>query len=106
MLFGFSSAVMQFGRFSAFIEAVGRRVLHLLVSLYVDDAHLTDLSASKGSAQQLLTSFMHLLGTPFAPTKQQRMSTTIDFLGITSCLEQAARDGIVTCFPRARLVTK
>ena len=35
LLFGFASSVFQFERFSFFLEAVGRRALHLMVSLFV-----------------------------------------------------------------------
>ena len=35
-LFGFESAVYGFGRWSAFLEAGGRRICQLLWSMYVD----------------------------------------------------------------------
>eukprot|EP00971_Amphidinium_carterae_P207954 4126593-Amphidinium_carterae.1 len=34
------------------------------------------------------------------------MSDTIDFLGVTSCLQQAVTSGVVQCFPWERLVAK
>ena len=41
LLFGLPLAVTSFNRYSRFSEALGRRLLFLLVSLYFDDAHLT-----------------------------------------------------------------
>ena len=42
MFFGYSSAVIQFGRYSKFLEALGRRIGQLLWSMYVDDGSLQD----------------------------------------------------------------
>eukprot|EP00971_Amphidinium_carterae_P099199 1962008-Amphidinium_carterae.1 len=53
MLFGLASAVIQFGRWSAFLEAATRRVAQVMLAMYVDDAHVADLSAAKGAGQQL-----------------------------------------------------
>ena len=52
-LFGLGSAVYSFGRWSAFREALPRRLLHLLWSMYVGDGSSTDLEAAKGSGQEL-----------------------------------------------------
>eukprot|EP00971_Amphidinium_carterae_P336376 6472724-Amphidinium_carterae.2 len=47
MLFGMTSAVLQFGRWSAWIEAVSRRLLQVVLSMYVDDAHIMDFSSAQ-----------------------------------------------------------
>ena len=52
LLFGLPLAVTSFNRYSRFIEALGRRLTYSLVSLYFDDAHITDLQSGLGSSQQ------------------------------------------------------
>ena len=49
LLFGLPLAVTSFNRYSRLVEALGRRLLFLLVSLYFDDAHISDW---KGQAKQ------------------------------------------------------
>ena len=73
LLFGLPLAVTSFNRVSQFTEAVGRRLLYVLTSLYFDDAHITDWASSKGSAQASFSSLNDLLGTPFAEKKRQPM---------------------------------
>eukprot|EP00971_Amphidinium_carterae_P092853 1838623-Amphidinium_carterae.1 len=72
MLFGFASAVIQFSRWSSWIEAVSRRLLHVMLSMYVDDASLMDVSTAKGESQALVSTFMTLLGAPFAKERNDR----------------------------------
>ena len=47
---GLLFAVTSFNRYRRFTEASGRRLLLCLVSMYFDDAHLTDWGSSKGSS--------------------------------------------------------
>ncbi|CAE7241467.1 FCPB [Symbiodinium natans] len=46
LLFGLPLAVTSFNRYSRAVEALGRRLLGILVSLYFDDSHLTDWRSS------------------------------------------------------------
>ena len=73
-------AVTSFNRYSRFCEAAGRRLLVLLVSLYFDDAHLTEWSSSRGSGQQAFRDLNDI--SPFAHDKRQDMSLTVNFLGL------------------------
>ena len=61
VLFGFESAVLQFGRWSKFCEGAGRRLLSLLWSLYVDDGQQCDLQAAKGERASTRERFFLLL---------------------------------------------
>ena len=47
-LFGFESSVYAFGRWSAFLQAAGRRLCMLLWSMFVDDGNIMDFEAAKG----------------------------------------------------------
>ena len=49
LLFGLLLAVRSFNTVARFTEAVGRRLLYVLTSLYFDDAHITHWASSKGS---------------------------------------------------------
>ena len=51
LLFGLPLAVTSFNRYSRLVEALGRRLCYVLVSLYFDDASIQDWSSSRGSAQ-------------------------------------------------------
>lgn len=51
LLFGLPLAATSFNRYSRFAEALGRRLLRCLVSMYYDDAHLTDLASNGVSSQ-------------------------------------------------------
>ena len=51
LLFGLPLAVTSFNRYSRFAEALGRRLLCCLVSMYYDDAHITDLASNGYSSQ-------------------------------------------------------
>ncbi|CAE7261262.1 FCPB [Symbiodinium sp. CCMP2592] len=82
LLFGLPLAVTSFNRLSRFSEAVGRRLVCVLVSMYFDDAHLTDPASAKGSAQFAFSEVNKLLGSPFAEAKRQSMSMVGDFLGL------------------------
>ena len=83
MLFGLSSSVVQFGRWSRFLEAFTQRIMWTLWMLSVDDSCMVDLKAGKGTAQRVGKSVFAALGIPLAEPKSQRMGTHTDFLGIT-----------------------
>ena len=99
-------ALYSFNRYSRFCEALGRRSLIVLVSMYFDDAHLTDWSSSKGSGQQAFRDLTDLKGPPFAHDKRQEMSLTGNFLGLEFDFSTVAADGTVACCVRARLQEK
>lgn len=50
LLFGFPLAVTSFNPYNRFAEALGRRLLRCLVSMYSDDTHLTDLESNGKSS--------------------------------------------------------
>eukprot|EP00971_Amphidinium_carterae_P140248 2778692-Amphidinium_carterae.1 len=93
MLLGMTSADIQLGRWSAWIEADSHRVLQIMQSIDVDDAHVW-------------REVMSLLGTPFASHKSQSMRSEIYFLGDTTDLSNAIAAGFVVCWPRQRLLDK
>eukprot|EP00439_Symbiodinium_sp_Y106_P038032 s5591_g4.t1 len=74
LLFGLPLAVTSFNRYSRAVEALSRRLLAILVSLYFDDSRLTDWASSKCSAQEAFAGLNDCLGSPFAEAKRQRMS--------------------------------
>lgn len=106
LLFGLPLAVTSFNRYSRFAEALGRRLLYVLVSLYFDDASLTDWKSSKGSGQFAFGKLNGLLGTPFAAEKRQPMASEGLFLGLDHDVSQAMSHGIVTFWARERLEAK
>ena len=106
LLFGLPLAVTSFNRCSRFSEALGRRLLFLLVSLYFDDAHLTDWSSSKGSGQQAFRDLSEIMGSPFAEDKRQDMAPTGTFLGLDFDLSEISGDGTVAFWVRSRLQEK
>ena len=61
-LFGGGSSVFNFGRWSAYLEAIPRRLLDLLWPMYVDDGQITDLQAAKGEGQVAVEEFFELSG--------------------------------------------
>jgi len=105
MLFGLSSAVIQFGRWGRFLEALGRRILALLWSMYVDDGNLTDADRARGAGQHLAGFAFKRLGTPFADNKRSPMATTGCFLGVDHDMSLATQ-GIVEFQPSGKLLTK
>eukprot|EP00434_Breviolum_minutum_P038763 symbB.v1.2.034397.t3/scaffold4431.1/size39743/2 len=93
-------------RYSRLVEALGRRFLYLLVSLYFDDAHISDWQSSKGSGQAMFASLNQLLGTPFAQEKRQQMSSEGLFLGLDHDMSAALSSGMVKFWVRERLERK
>ena len=74
LLFGFAASVFQFERFSFFLEASGRRMLHLMISLFVDDSHLDELDVAGGHGQALWQELAAAFGQPFSPEKTHELS--------------------------------
>lgn len=106
LLFGLPLAVTSFNRYSRLVEALGRRFLYLLVSLYFDDAHISDWQSSKGSGKATFASLNQLLGTPFAQEKRQQMSSEGLFLGLDHDMSAALSSGVVKFWARERLERK
>ncbi len=106
LLFGLPLAVTSFNRYSRLVEAIGRRFLFLLVSLYFDDAHISDWQSSKGSGQAAFENLNALLGTPFAQEKRQTMSSAGLFLGLDHDVSAALSSGVVKFWARERLENK
>ena len=69
-LFGLPLAVTSFNRYSRLIEALARQFLYILVSMYFDDACISDWSSSKGSGHAAFEKLNIMLGTPFAAEKK------------------------------------
>ena len=99
-------AVTSFNRFSRFVEALARRLCRTLVSLYFDDATITDLQSNKGSGQNTVNQLCTLIGSPFADDKKQPMQTTGTFLGLTHELDSINSTGHVKFWARCRLHDK
>ena len=106
LLFGLPLAVTSFNRYSRLSETLGRRLLWILVSMYFDDAHLTDWASSRGSAQASFKSLNDLLGTPFAEDKRQPMSHMGVFLGLEHDMSQALTQGVIHFWAKDKLVDK
>ena len=68
LLFGLPLAVTSFNRWSCFAEAMSRRLLMVLASMYFGDLRITDRASSKGSAQWSINALNATLGTPFPET--------------------------------------
>ena len=103
LLFGLPLAVTSFNRTSRFSEALGRRLLILLVSMYFDDDHLTDWSSSKGPGQRPFRDLNEIMGSPFAEDKRQDMAPTGNFLGLEFDCSTITPDGAVAFWVRDRL---
>ena len=106
MLFGLPLAVTGFNRYPKICQAIVRRFLFILFSMYFDDATIQDWAAAKGSGQKEVRKLMKILGTPFAPCKQQNMAVTGDFLGLVHDLTHATSSGLVKFWVRENLTAK
>eukprot|EP00438_Fugacium_kawagutii_P004802 Skav227329 [mRNA] locus=scaffold2964:74870:76455:- [translate_table: standard] len=63
LLFGLPLAVTSFNRCSKLLEALARRFGKVLLSMYFDDASITDLRCNKGSAQWTTNVLFELVQT-------------------------------------------
>ena len=106
LLFGLPLAVTSFNRYSRLVETLGRRFCYVLTSLYFDDACITDWASSRGSGQFAFQQLNHLLGTPFANEKMQKMASKGTFLGLDHDLSGCLTDGVVVFWARERIQSK
>ena len=105
LLFGLPNAVTSFNRFSRFAEAVVRRFLFVLFSMYFDDATMQDWGSTAVGAQSCVAETMEVLGSPWAEGKTQACASTGDFLGLVHDLSRVP-EGIVSFWPRPKLQRK
>ena len=106
LLFGLPLAVTSFNRYSRLVETLGRRFCYVLTSLYFDDACITDWASSRGSGQFAFQQLNHLLGTPFASEKMQKMASKGTFLGLDHDLSGCLTNGVVVFWARERIQSK
>ena len=106
LLFGLPLAVTSFNRYSKFVEACGRRLGSVLVSMYFDDATITDWASSKGSGQFTFGRINQLLGTPFADEKRQAMQASGAFLGLEHDFSSCLLTGAVSFWAKDKLISK
>ena len=106
LLFGLPLAVTSFNRYSKLIEALGRRLLRSLVSMYFGDAHLTDLVSNGPSSQWAFEELNVILGTLFADDKRQPFAASGTFLGLDYDFATIQKTNCVTVWARERLLTK
>ncbi len=106
LMFGYSSAVKNFNRWSKFLEAAARRIAGVLWSMYFDDGNIIDFASAKGEGQRLVQVLFACCGQPLSPPKRQRMAAQGDFLGLMHDMSGAIADGEIVFWPRPTLVKK
>ena len=106
MLFGLPLSVTSFNRFSRLAEALSRRQCRVLVSLYFDDATITDFKSPRGSGQWAVNQLCAMIGSPFAADKKQMMQDSGTFLCLNHNLADINRTGHVKFWARARFHDK
>ena len=67
LLFGLPLAVTNFNRYPRWTEALVRRFVFILFSMYFDDGTLQDFVKEGEFGQNMVSRLMKVLGTPFAP---------------------------------------
>ena len=105
LLFGLPNAVTSFNRWSKLAQALVRRLLMLLFSMYFDDATMQDWESEAFHSQACVADLMQILGSPWAPVKSQACGAVGDFLGLMHDVSRA-EEGIVRFWPRESLVAK
>jgi hypothetical protein len=107
LLFGWSSSVSGFSRWSYFLEAASRRILALISAMYVDDANLLDLQSGLGVGQDAFVLLLRLLGTPAADEKRQALAEEGEFLGLRHDLRRCGDLApAIEFWPREKLIQK
>eukprot|EP00435_Cladocopium_sp_Y103_P041796 s1601_g11.t1 len=96
LLFGLPLAVTSFNRCSRLLESLARRFCKVLLSMYFDDASITDLKSACGSGQWATNELFAMVGSPFATEKKQPMQPTGAFLGLTHDFSPVASHNVVT----------
>ena len=105
-VFGRAAAVVNFHRVQRIIVAMARRWLHLMVSMYYDDATLQDLHLARGRGQRYLRALFREIGLPLAAQKAVDLTKEADFLGLSHKVEHAFSRGELEFEPRAKLLEK
>ena len=102
LLFGYANSVYSFDRVSKFIEAFGKRILALLLSMFYEDASLQDFQQSAGRGQVILGVYFSVLGFGLKDDKRQLMGSEADLLGLTHNVTKAleAKEPVVKLWPR------
>lgn len=106
MLFGLPLAVSAFNRVSSFLQAVARRILCMLCSLYFDDATAQDFDGTALVAQQSLEQVAEAVGFPFSEEKRQPPTKHGDFLGVVHDLDFSHRKPFIKLWIRPKLLAK
>ena len=88
------------------MEAIMRRFLYILFSMYFDDATMQDWEKQGQAGQAAVHEVANLFGSPFAPAKCQCMGNAADFLGLEHDTSAAATSGHITFWVRERLEHK
>ena len=105
LVFGLPNAVTSFNRWSKFSQALVRRLLFLLFSMYFDDSTMQDWSSEAIHSQSCVADFMKLLGSAWSPAKTQDSNQEGDFLGLIHDVSRAS-EGLVSFWPRESLISK
>ena len=97
---------MGFNRLSRFLEAAGRRLLHLLWTMCYDDGTLQDLSSAESQGQTAILVFFEYCGFTLASAKRQVMAAAPDFLGLSHNVSRALSHDEVSFWPKQHLCAK
>ena len=103
VLFGFRASVTHYLTWAEFQKAFARRLLVLMLSIYVDDSSIVDFDVARGSGQWLGRRGFELLGTPFAHKKSKEIATSHDHLGVVTDLSGAISKQVISFWPRQGL---
>ena len=89
LLFGPPSAVTSFNRGSELAQALARRLLMVLFSMYFDDATMQDWQSEAFHSQACIAEFMQLMGSPWAEQKSRVCGNEGVFLGLMHDVSRA-----------------
>ena len=87
--FGLTASVTQFVRVATLVRACARRLLALLVDLYIDDNLYVDPAASATSAAESLAFLYSLVGIPLKTAKHQPPAPANTALGVLVDISRA-----------------
>ena len=96
LLFGLPLAVTSFNRWPKMLEAIMRRLLVCLFSMYFDDGTNQDWSSTAVVTQLAVSKVMVILGSPWAQEKSQKASQEADFLGLVHNLTNVHKGTITS----------
>ncbi len=101
LLLGESNAVMLFNRSSKFVEALGRRMLMLMWTMFFDDGGLLDLSLARGQGQIAIACLL-TWGPPWLPPNSRSLNPmVIGSVLSTTCLKTSVMV-LFSFWPRER----